>query len=501
MTSRRSFLRGVGALLALPTLPSLLGKAEAAAGSAPLFIAYGTSHGGVWPDRMYPEDSTLTETTWAAGRPVRHGRMVPALRDGRAVLSPVLSADPSLLTDSVASRMNVLRGLDVPWYLGHHTGGHLGNFARNDGNGGDGLRMQAFPNPTVDEVLAWSPEFYPNLDGVTARSVAIGARGMSYGYDRPSQQAGAIVGRPALEDNQALFRRLFRPGEALGDASGLLVDRVVESYRRLRDRPQLSSVDAIRLEAHMERLYEVERRVNLQVGCGGASPAASSWTLREAPTFGRDPDAMCAWWQLQQEVLVAAMACGLTRVAVLHAHDTFSDFAGDWHQDIAHRAHLPDGVAQELLAAAHQRFFEGVFLDLVRRLDEVPTANGSLLDDALVVWSHECGAVTHESLSMPVITAGGACGGLRTGWYVDYRREEVLWPYRREEGGVLRFGDGPGLLWNQWLGTVLQALGVPRERYEVAGEGGHGRVWIAEERAEAYREAREVVSERVAVVG
>ncbi len=36
--------------------------------------------------------------------------------------------------------MNVLWGLDVPFYIAHSTGLHLGNYARNDGNGDDGSR-------------------------------------------------------------------------------------------------------------------------------------------------------------------------------------------------------------------------------------------------------------------------------------------------------------------------------------------------------------------------
>jgi hypothetical protein len=63
-----------------------------------------------------------------------------------------------------------------------------------------------------------------------------------------------------------------------------------------------------------------------------------------------------------------------------------------------------------------------VFLDLVAKLDAVPNGDGTtLLDDGLVQWTQESGAFTHDSISNPVILAGGAGGSLSTGSYLDYR--------------------------------------------------------------------------------
>ena len=39
---------------------------------------------------------------------------------------------PLLFPDRVLGKMTVMRGFDIPFYIGHHTGGHLGNFARKD---------------------------------------------------------------------------------------------------------------------------------------------------------------------------------------------------------------------------------------------------------------------------------------------------------------------------------------------------------------------------------
>ena len=77
--------------------------------------------------------------------------------------------------------MNVIAGLDVPFYLAHHTGGHLGNFARNDGNGGDGALAQSNPRRTLDQIMAWSNSFYPGRRVPYPTDQAIDGRGEPLG--------------------------------------------------------------------------------------------------------------------------------------------------------------------------------------------------------------------------------------------------------------------------------------------------------------------------------
>ena len=61
---RRQFLLGAGGFsLALPLLPSLHQRAARAGdypyASNPRFVAFATSHGGIWGPNMYPGDETL----------------------------------------------------------------------------------------------------------------------------------------------------------------------------------------------------------------------------------------------------------------------------------------------------------------------------------------------------------------------------------------------------------------------------------------------------------
>src|SRR5690606_4124646 len=150
--NRRQFLIGSGGfMLALPFMRSLLpSTAQAQAFSPkPRFVAWATPHGAVWGNNMCPADSMLTETTNIyADHPARHGALKLNVSGGRASLSSVLSASSSLLTESLLSKLNVLRGFDVSCNIGHHTGGYLGNYARTDT---DDLPLTDMP--TIDQVM------------------------------------------------------------------------------------------------------------------------------------------------------------------------------------------------------------------------------------------------------------------------------------------------------------------------------------------------------------
>jgi hypothetical protein len=479
--TRRQFLRGSGGFtLALPFLPSLLGarEARAAAASAPKkrFVQMCTQHGGVWGTSMYPAATTLTDSMTYAGRSVRRGKLALQSAAGASQLSAVLRGPSTLLTPALAAKMNVLRGLDVPWYLGHHTGGHLGNFARNDGNGGDAQYMQRFPTPTIDQLMAWSPRFYADLTTIRQRALVMGPR-ISYNWANPSSQAarGAVQEVAGSMDAQALFKQIF-VGAAPADPSDVttaVVDRVNADYRRLRNgNRRLSAGDRRRLDDHMQRLAELERKVNVRATCPALTPVTTDTSsLIAAASYGVSPTMHAQVYQAMNDVIVAAFLCDTSRIAVMNIGEDFSTYVGDWHGDVAHRAAEPDGARQAILVAAHQLTFEKVFLDLCAKLDVDDGAGGTYLDGALVVWSQESGEYTHAGQGMPVVTAGGAGGFLSTGNYCDYR-DPALVVDRGESGNdtLKIFG---GLLWQQWLGTALQAMGLARTDFEQNGLCGY----------------------------
>jgi hypothetical protein len=477
--TRRQLLRGAGGFtLALPFLPSLLDPREARAATAPKkrFVQMCTQHGAIWGASMYPDAATLTDAMTYAGRSVKRGKLALQSAGGTAQLSAVLRGPSTLLTPALAAKMNVLRGLDVPWYIGHHTGGHLGNFARNDGNGGDAQYMQGFPTPTIDQLMAWSPRFYADLATIRQRALVIGSR-ISYNWSNPASAnaRGPVQEVAGSRDAQALFKQIF-VGTATADPGTVtkaVVDRVNADYLRLRSgNTRLSAGDRRRLDDHMQRLSELERKVNVLAACPPLAPVTTKTSaLIDMASYGVSPTMQAQFYQAMNDVTVAAFLCDTSRIAVMNIGEDFSTYVGDWHQDVAHRAGEPDGVQQAIIMAAHQLTFEKVFLDLCAKLDVDDGAGRTYLDGALVVWTQESGEYTHAGQGMPVVTAGGAGGFLSTGNYCDYRNPAFVIDGGESGNKTVKiFG---GLLWQQWLGTVLQAMGLPRTDYEQNGLHGY----------------------------
>jgi hypothetical protein len=194
-----------------------------------------------------------------------------------------------------------------------------------------------------------------------------------------------------------------------------------------------------------------------------------------------NPERNVQFFQLINEVLAVALNCGATRVVSLTIDEnnqalTFTSRPAqgeDWHNNVAHSATGSDS-ARGLVRDFNQTFFAGVYMDLVRRLDSFSDGvGGTLLDRSLVAWGQESGNVTHFSFGMPVITAGGAGGAIRTGSYCDYRNLD-----RRLSGDSSTGSEGSllwsGLVYNQWLTTALLAMGVPRSEWAETTHNGYG---------------------------
>lgn len=480
------FLRGVaGATLAIPFLHSV--SREARAGGAPFaasprFVAIASNHGGVWSSNIFPATPSNAEQQTYRGYAIRRFAPELSVTGSKASLSRVLTADSSKFTPSLLAKMNFVQGLCLPYYVGHQTGAHLGNYARNDGNGSDGIYLQAFPTPTIDQQMAWSSTFYGDLSAIKERALTIGAR-MSYTWADPATRTGEIQEVAGETSSLQLFNRLFGTTVSGPSVRTPVVDRVLEAYQRLRSsNRRLSSADKTRLDEHMERIHELQRKLEVNVSCSGLQmPTDDSTTLLAASNYAYDPGAQAKYWGLMNDVIAAAFACDVTRIATLHVSDTFSNYQGDWHQDIAHKALMADGVAQGIMADGHQGTFEGVFLDLVNKLDSIDEGGVTALDNSLVQWTHECGVQTHYCSATPLITAGSAAGVLTTGQLVDYRHldNSIVWGPYGDGANNDDINEYPGPLYHQWLANVLDAVGVPASEWsDYEDNGGYGKLYV-----------------------
>jgi len=485
VVDRRIFLRGIGgALLALPILPSLFRSKTAlaqATQATKCFVHFRTPHGAISTANMWPGDAALTEKLTYTHE-LRRGVLAATPAGGvNSAISPVLSASSTVLTPSIVAKMNILRGLDIPMAMGHNFGAALGYYDADH-------QAPKDPRATIDQVLAYSPAFYPSLGSVKRHSVAISkANSGAFGYRTPGMRSSgvstsAIAG---TESAQGLFDTLLAgtmSSPAVQNPRVPVVDRVLDSYKRLRDgTKRLSPEDKLRLDQHINAVAELQRglKAPLAVGCQVPQrPTTDNLSLR--PMDGT-PAKNVQFFTMINQILAVAMNCGATRVVTFSIDEnnqalTFTPRAAqgeDWHNNVAHTA-AKTAPGQDLIKQFNQVFFSSVYLDLVTRLDGLADGmGGTALDRSLVVWGQECGQVTHFAFSMPVVTAGSAGGAIKTGSYCDYRNLNRQW------GGDSSVGNESGLLWpgliyNQWLTSVLLAMGVPESEWTETTHPGYG---------------------------
>ncbi|MEZ4328063.1 MAG: DUF1552 domain-containing protein [Polyangiales bacterium] len=477
---RRMFLLGAGgAALAMPFLPSLLEPraARAAPSERPKrFVAMTTGHGGVWGEFMWPADSMADQGMSVLGSNAhnfRHGTLTPRVEGSEHVLSDVIRGPASRLSAGLIAKMNLLRGLDIPWYCAH--GAHsLGNY-------GPMMLAESAPSvpdqATLDQVLAWSPCTYPTTP--RRRSMHIG-HNVSTVWVNPSTRSGGFQPVASSQSSLGLFNEVYvAPPDPMGPPPRPRVtNRVMESYRRLTSGAhgpgsRLGRADRERLEAYMDHITSLEASLGAGVAASCADvtvPLADArdpwpvWTDRRNEPAWYGPN----YYQLYNDVLIAAFMCDGSRVATIGSPDdwdgSYDSWVGGYHNGVAHEAGNGNTEAAGLLVGTNRTFFQMVYLDLIAKMDAAPDEEGTtLLDNALVWWTHESGPQTHLNDSQPVIMAGSAGGAFNTGMYVDYRTDRAFPRTVREGGGT---GRRPGLHYYQWFTTVLDAFGIPRAEWQ-----------------------------------
>jgi hypothetical protein len=471
--------------MALPFLESLAPRQARAAPAARRFIAIKTYNPPVvhdwYPTRNAAERAvrlggTKADGTFLATTPLGPSGSGYTQAPLAAFAEDGLSTIVGKALAPLYHKMLMIRGLDFVPNSHHNDGGFLGNYDSEDPatrSLPDGLEQW----PTIDQVLAQSKTFYPTTPA--QRSVHVGngtGRGVSF-----AGSVGAIT-RRGNERNprnafQALFGR-FVPAATAATAAVdgaarevLIVDRVLEDYRRTMRHPRLGAADRRHLELFVNHMAELQAKLRR---FDGPTPAACSKPAQ--PTAGGEASSaeVKAQWDAFVDLIVAAIICDQTRIATLdvrkalmgagggvlfHNQDGFSGWHGDAHN-------WASAAARTRMTQAYAWVAENVFLKLAQKLD-VPDGTGrTYLDNSIVYWGGELG-FGHLAYSVPCLIAGSAGGYLRTGRYLDYIDWLGQRSYFAQEGG----NAITGIPHNQLCNTILQAMGLVPEDYERGRRG------------------------------
>ncbi len=500
--SRRLFLGGAGALVALPILESLAPRSVGAQSQADpkRFIcmkSFSTQLIKSWYPSFNGNGYQLKDDVYSGSK-----------ADGTTLLSAPLGGGPytqaplsDLRTDAGISeilgpslnqyleKLTLIRGLDFLPSVNHNYGGLLGNFSSCTAAtpcDADGLD----PVPTIDQVLAYSSKFYERVPAVRALHISQGVEdAMSYSN---FGQAGATVEQLKTRTNPLdvwndLFSSLVvtdpddEPVEA--NPNALLVDQVMEQYRELKRSSRLSREDQVKLDAHLNLLAEVEARLdpsgNTNFSC--VKPLEPESLMNNS---GTDPSDISTKWDLFLDLVVLGLSCDRTRIVTLGVHKALgpgpdpndSTLSGHYHSEDASGgtwhglAHdWSNDNARRMLAGINSWITDNVFAKLIEKMESVTESDGAtLLDNSLIYWGNELG-FNHIAHSVPCILAGSAQGAIETGRYLDYIDWDGQSFFSQEDGNVIK-----GIPHNQFLVTVLQAMGLSPADYEMNGEPGYG---------------------------
>ncbi|MSO21368.1 MAG: DUF1552 domain-containing protein [Acidobacteria bacterium] len=424
---RRTFLRGLGAGVALPLLdsmvPAFASSPEAldAAGKSPVRMSFVYVPNGMIMDKWNP-----------------------ATRGAKYQASPILSP-----LDGFRDQYLVLSGLNGgPSLIGGHP------------------RASAMWLTGVDpKKSAYDLQAGVSADQLAARELgkATPIESLELGVENPAELVGEASGYSAAYTNtiswrtpsqplpmehkpRVVFERLFGDGAGADPATRRariseqksILDLISREVSRLNS--DLGPSDRSKLNEYLDSVRDVERRIDL----------ARERPDRGAPAMQR-PTGIPAKYEdhvkLMFDLQVLAFQSGMTHISTFMMAREKSDLVysqlgqSEPHHAISHnRGDVQKINLKEQIDTYHAK----LFAYYLGRLRATPDGDGTLLDHSLVLYgSGLSDGDLHTQRDLPLLLAGGAYGKLRGGRYV-------------------RYPDGMPL--TNLLVSMLEIAGVPGEK-------------------------------------
>ena len=444
--SRRHFLRGLGACLALPAFGSLstikaLGSTSAAKlavtpTGAPLRSAFVFFPNGAIPSSWWPgaegADFPISETL----RPLESSRKL----------------------------IQVLGGLDHANAIGGSEG--AGDHARGNGVFLTGVRLKKSATDihagiSIDQVMAREVGYltrFPSLE-LTCDSVRKSAAcdsNYSCAYQYNISWSSPSTPMTPETNPRLVFERLFgagAPGERAENRKRRQVERrsildfVLDDAHRMQTR--LDARDRDKLDQYLTGVRSIETRIQKTERLGPVKDPGSDAPPGIPPDHGE-------YISLMFDLMALAFQTDSTRVAPLTlAHDGDNRSFGDigiyeGHHDLSHHQGKPERIKK---VAEIDRWYARQFAKFVQKLNETKDVDGnSLLHNSMIVYGGgNADGNAHTHTNLPLVLAGAGGGTLKTGRYINHQSKPTcnLFMSMADRMGLKkldRFGDSTGRL-------------------------------------------------------
>ena len=415
---RRTFLRGLGATVALPLLDSMRPAAAVLDVKAPIRLGYVyTPNGIVGACDKSPRPFLWTPKTVGANFEFR----------------PTMKA-----LEPFREHLNVFSGLAQ--VTGRAQGDGPGDHARATATfltgvhpyktGGADFRLGI----SADQIAANALGRYTQLAslelGLEPQPLAGNCdSGYTCAYMSMSWR-GASSPLPAEINPRTVFERLFGDGDSTDpqaraarlEKQKSVLDYVAASLSRLEKR--LGVGDRRKIAEYLEAVRDIERRIALAETQNDSAPLP--YLDRPAAV----PDDYLQYSKLMIDMLVVAWQTDMTRVASFMlgrdgSNRSYREIGiSDGHHAISH--HQGDGEKLDKLTKIDE-LHVSLFAYLLKRLQETRDGDGTLLDHSLIVFGSsisESNIHTHDDL--PIVLAGRANGQIAGNRHLAYGKETPL---------------------------------------------------------------------------
>ena len=429
---RRTFLRGVGATLALPLLDSMvpaLAAAPAATAQSPTRLSF-----------VYVPNGRIMD------------QWTPAALGSNFELTKILEPLAPFKDD-----MLVLSGLahNTGWAL---TGEGPGEHARAAATFLTGVHPKKTEGAdlragtSIDQIVAREFRQHTQLASLevaldSTDVVGTCDTGYSCAYSNTLCWSNPTTPVPMENKPRAVFERLFGDSDSTDPAQlrarmqtdRSILDLVSQDVSRLLRR--LGSRDRAKLTQYLDAIRDIERRIQI----------AEEQPDRELPSVERPvgiPSTFTAHCKLMMDLQVLAYQTDMTRVITFmmgrEQNTRVYNELGikDAYHPLSHHQNQPDKIAQVLQIDILQSEMFAYFLEKMR---STPDGDGSLLDHSIVVYGSSLSdGNLHVHNDLPILLLGGGAGQLKGGRHI-------------------RFPDDTPTT-NLFL-TLLDKLGIPLENF------------------------------------
>ena len=405
---RRTFLRGMGATVALPLL-----------------------------DAMIPSMTAFARTPAA---PVRRlgvvympmgcdlPRWTPPGGEGRLTeFSPTLQS-----LAPVADQLTVISNLELKnAYPGTHATSNAAFLSAAKAKWTESTDY--FLGTTVDQIAAkqiGQQTLLPSLELSMDLLQTIGQCDNGYAcvYQNNLSWSSPTTPLPAEAHPRIVFERLFGEGgtaadrrEALQRRASLL-DWVRDDMTRLQK--DLGPEDRTRVAQYLDTVREVERRIQK------AEAETKDNALPDLDRPAGVPAAYADHAKLMFDLQVLALQADVTRVITFQlaretSNRTYPEIGvSDPHHPLTHHGNDPEKIAR---MAKINAFHVSLFAYLLEKLKATPEGDGTLLDHTLYLYGSGMGNPNvHDHVNLPILVAGGGATGLKGGRHIKYAEPTPL---------------------------------------------------------------------------